>query len=517
MNGRRPRLNRYARVANQLQHSLLNAGRFQWVDTTTIHPTGYTYTAADLFCGCGGMSLGFKQANFSVAFGVEIDPGACATFRYNFPEALLWEIRIEYLSAEEVLQALRGRLIHVLCAGFPCPGFSIAGLKNPKDPRNYLYREVVRFTKALRPWFIALENVPRLATLENYLPAIHKAFDDIGYTVSSLILESAAYGVPQIRPRTIIIGNRFNIKNPYPKPILTEKEYVPIEAAIDDLKHVPRNPKFNHEWTRHSKSMEERISRVPPGGSLYKSFYDAWKRQYRGVPAMTIKENHGGNHIHYELNRVLSAREMARLQSFPDNFIFNGTMKRALFQIGNAVPPLLAKHIALALRPSLDRLRAQLSEENSHLAKSYSVGTVRQCTAPNAKISFSQDVRERFYALKARVGKDIRGMWDVYIIDNDSKGLFYYPIAFMKFEDVMDERERLKTISTYKLVAVEVAYEELLDQDPENPRRTGSFRKREWFDVDFTRTLKPREITQAEKDLEKESRWLSGGPRPDIS
>jgi len=108
--------------------------------------------------------------------------------------------------------------------------------------------------------------------------------------------------------------------------------------------------------------MEGRIAQVPPGGSLYKSYYDAWKRQYRGVPCMTIKENHGGTHVHYELNRVLSAREMARLQTFPDSFIFWGTMKRAYFQIGNAVPPVLGRHIALALRPSLDRLAKEHSE-----------------------------------------------------------------------------------------------------------------------------------------------------------
>jgi DNA (cytosine-5)-methyltransferase 1 len=513
MKCRTPNITRYAKIARTLERSLLNAGRVQWVETAKIDPSSHTYTAADLFCGCGGISLGFKQANFSLLFGVEIDPGACASFRYNFPEAILWEMQIEQLSVDEIIQVLGDRQIQVLCAGFPCPGFSIAGLKDPKDPRNYLYKEVVRITKTLQPWFIALENVPRLVTLGNYLLAIYNAFNDIGYTISALILESASYGVPQIRPRTIFIGNRFGMQNPYPRPILNENEYVAIETAIDDLKCIPRTPKINHEWTKHSELMEKRISEVLPGGSLYKSFYDAWKRQYRGVPSMTIKENHGGNHIHYELNRVLSAREMARLQSFPDEFIFNGTMKRVLFQIGNAVPPLLAKHIALSLRPSLDALRVKLATGKPTSARGSELNVATSRGGFKTIVSYSHDTKMRFSALKSRVGKDLRGMWDVYVIE-DRKSLLYYPIAFMELEEILAERERLARIGGYKLVSVEVAYEELLDRDPENQRRTGCFRKGEWFDTNFTPQRKPKEITRVERFLEKESRWLSGGPRP---
>jgi DNA (cytosine-5)-methyltransferase 1 len=105
----------------------------------------------------------------------------------------------------------------------------------------------------------------------------------------------------------------------------------------------------------------ERIAKVPPGGSLYETFFDAFKRQYPGLPSMTIKENHGGTHIHPHLNRVISAREMARLQTFPDDFIFEGTMKKAMWQIGNAVPPRLAQVIGFALIPYLNEI-AEASE-----------------------------------------------------------------------------------------------------------------------------------------------------------
>lgn len=359
---RTPNIRRYTKIAKKLRQSLINAGRIEWVHTDKVDSSGRTYNTIDLFCGCGGITLGFRQANFVPLFGIDSDPGACATFSHNFPEATCACGRIENLNVDTIKHIIRNRQVHVLCAGFPCPGFSIAGVKDPNDPRNYLYKEVVRIAEGLRPWFIMLENVPRLTTLGNYLLAIHNAFSDIGYSLSVLILESAKYGVPQIRPRTIFIGNRFGLKNSYPKPMLSASEYISIEAAIDDLKYVPRDPTINHEWTRHTVKMIERISKVPPGGSLYSSYLDAWKRQYLGVPAMTIKENHGGTHIHHDLNRVLSAREMARLQSFPDSFIFRGTMKRVYFQVGNAVPPRLANHIALALRPSLDKLAGEIEE-----------------------------------------------------------------------------------------------------------------------------------------------------------
>ena len=139
--------------------------------------------------------------------------------------------------------------------------------------------------------------------------------------------------------------------NEYPAQIIKNREdFLPIESAISDLMDVDRDPATNHEWTAHRKEYEDRISKVPPGGSLYATYRDAFKRQYLGVPSMAIKENHGGTHIHPILNRVISAREMARLQSFPDSYIFSGRMKRVMWQVGNAVPVLLAKHIALAAK-----------------------------------------------------------------------------------------------------------------------------------------------------------------------
>jgi DNA (cytosine-5)-methyltransferase 1 len=361
--GRTPNIRRNTRMARELEDAPFNVGRVEWVDSRSVKTEGRTYRMADLFAGCGGLSLGFEMANFMSEFAVEVDRGAALTYRHNFPHTTVINSRVENVSTKTVHALTSGRPLDVLCAGFPCPGFSIAGRKNADDPRNILYKQVVRIASLTRPGFVVMENVPRFVNVGTYLSDVLEAFERMEYSMSAHILESAKYGVPQFRPRTILIGNRLGLKNPYPKPLLDESSYVPIEKAIGDLKGVPWNPLINHEWTKHTSAMEDRIKKVPPGGSLYPSFLDAWKRQYVGVPSMTIKENHGGNHIHYELNRVLSAREMARLQSFPDSFVFWGTLKRALFQIGNAVPPLLGKHVALAVRTALDRVAVEVPQE----------------------------------------------------------------------------------------------------------------------------------------------------------
>lgn len=358
---RKPQISRYSKIQKILLNDLFNKGWF-FVDTQQVIENNPVFNSVDLFSGCGGLTLGFEQANYRPLLGVELDPDAAASYKHNFPNAYVWASRIEALSDEQIRNIIGESIVHVLLAGFPCQGFSVAGQRNPKDERNVLFREVIRLATVVKPWFVICENVPGLVTISKgkVFQAIREEFAENGYpNMSALVLEAAEYGVPQFRPRTIFVANRFGLLNPYPRPLLSPDRYMPIESAIEDLKKLPRDPSTNHDWTYHSPEMEKRISEVEPGGSLYDSYTDAWKRQYKGVPSMTIKENHGGTHIHYELNRTLSAREMARLQSFPDTFHFKGKMKRVMFQVGNAVPPLLAYHIALALRPTLNGLLNQ--------------------------------------------------------------------------------------------------------------------------------------------------------------
>jgi len=182
-------------------------------------------------------------------------------------------------------------------------------------------------------------------------------YKDIGYEMNVTTLCAADYYTPQKRERVIFIGNRIGAKNYHPKPMLTANEYVTTGQAIADLMNHPEDEAFNHVPTKHKPEMAKRMLELEEGQSLYKGYSDAWKKCPWDEASCTIKENHGGVNIHPKLPRVLTAREMARLQSFPDDFIFEGKKNKQLVQIGNAVPPLLGKAIGLAVRFSNNDLK----------------------------------------------------------------------------------------------------------------------------------------------------------------
>lgn len=353
MVGAKNAISRYSKLKDVFDSDLLNNNWLE-VCTRSIAASG-EHIFIDLFSGAGGLSLGFCQAGFNKVASIEVNRYASETIRHNFPNSTHFEKPIEDLSREDLLQIIGNKTVDVVCGGPPCNGFSVAGSRRIDDPRNKLFLEFARVVEIVKPKYVLMENVPGILTMQGgaVYRAILDRFAEIGYPDMSVrILEAAEFGVPQLRTRAIFVGNRFGRANPYPKPILTRAQYASIEI-IDDLKDLPRNEETNHEWTAHSKEYEKRIAQVLPGGSLYDTYRDAFKRQYRGVPSMAIKENHGGTHIHYEKNRVLSAREMARLQTFPDNFYFCGGMKKAYWQIGNAVPCELARHLALAIESGL--------------------------------------------------------------------------------------------------------------------------------------------------------------------
>lgn len=359
---KKAKLGRYERLQRELE--LKNQDPYKiFVEVESPPTPASIYTFVDLFGGAGGMTQGLIQAGFQPIASVELNPIASATHRRNFPNCHHFCGDIAQFEPKQWLNEIGSPEIHLIVGGPPCQGFSVAGKRNPNDERNHLFHEFVRVVSEIKPWYIVMENVPGILTIQkgNFKKAICEEFNAIGYpNVSIAILESAAYGVPQIRPRAIFIANRFGMHNPYPKEQLLPDKYKPIESAISDLPAYIPIPKINHEWTRHSPEYMKRIAKVPPGGSLYETYIDAFKRQYSGLPSMTIKENHGGTHIHPYLNRVISAREMARLQSFPDTFIFEGSMKKAMWQIGNAVPPLLAECIGYALIPYLNALQSKM-------------------------------------------------------------------------------------------------------------------------------------------------------------
>lgn len=352
------KLGRYERIKRKLEEGIDPYKIYVDIEENYLSTQGCNFV--DLFSGAGGLTQGLSQAGLYPIASVEVNEIASATHRRNFPKCRHFCGDIAQFVPAAWLSAIGSPEIHLVTGGPPCQGFSVAGKRDPDDPRNALFRQFVRVVSEIRPLYVVMENVPGILTMQNgqVREAIVEAFSEIGYPNMSVgVLEAADYGVPQFRARAIFVANRVGLPNPYPKAQLTPDKYRPIESAIGDLPAYTPKPEINHEWTRHSAAFMERIAKVPPGGSLYETFFDAFKRQYPGLPSMTVKENHGGTHIHPHLNRVISAREMARLQTFPDTFIFEGRMKKVMWQVGNAVPPRLAECIGLALLPFLSRAK----------------------------------------------------------------------------------------------------------------------------------------------------------------
>ena len=326
------------------------------------NPGKSSRTFVDLFCGAGGLSKGLELSGLEGICGLDWFNEACMTYNRNFDHPFVnGDIKLPEKKAEfydTVRRQLNGRHLDIVAGGFPCQGFSLAGNRIVDDPRNSLYLELIEVVKVLQPDFVICENVKGLRSMLNGLVE-KKIIDDfraIGYEMNVMTLCAADYYTPQKRERVIFIGNKLGLKNYHPKPILSPKDYITTGQAIADLMDHPVDPAFNHVPTIHRPDMAKRIMETPEGASLYKGYSDAWKKCPWNEPSCTVKENHGGVNLHPKLPRVLTAREMARLQSFPDDFIFEGRKNKQLVQIGNAVPPLLGKAIGLAVRFSMGDL-----------------------------------------------------------------------------------------------------------------------------------------------------------------
>lgn len=336
----------------------------EWVDISkwweSVPPSEMTFV--DLFCGCGGLSKGLEMAGLEGICGLDFFKEACMTYEHNFNHPFInGDIKLaenKQAFYETVKRQLNGRRLNVVAGGFPCQGFSMAGNRIVDDPRNSLYKELLEIVSKLQPEFVICENVKGLRSMLNGAveAKIIEDFRKAGYEMRVALLCAADYFTPQKRERVIFIGNRIGHSNFHPKPILKPGEYVTTGEAIGDLINHPVDAAFNHVPTKHRPDMEQRMMDLEEGKSLYKGYSDAWKKCPWDEASCTIKENHGGVNIHPKLPRVLTAREMARLQSFPDDFIFMGTKNKQLVQIGNAVPPLLGKAIGLAVRYSFGEL-----------------------------------------------------------------------------------------------------------------------------------------------------------------
>lgn len=365
------------------------------------------YNTIDLFSGAGGITEGFRKAGFHCLCATDIDEEARHTFTYNHPKIPFLLKDIRQLDPEELLSAAGipdGEQVDVITGGPPCQGFSLAGQRLSDDPRNQLFREYIRIAEKIQPKVIFFENVNGILSMQkgHVLQAILDEFEKIGYHCQYILANAADYGVPQARPRFVLIGTRgFDKKISFPAPTHGKSEnqltmfpsrlhpFVTVREAFEGLPQVDqgegeeevfREPAavgeyqaerigerrpgtiYNHRATRHSRQIQERYSMIPQGCSnsvlppeIRTKKQNAFKLSL-DAPARTVTCNFRTDLIHPVMNRGLTVREAARLQSFDDDYRFFGNLTRkAKFltqddQVGNAVPPLLAYAFADHIR-----------------------------------------------------------------------------------------------------------------------------------------------------------------------
>ncbi len=355
------------------------------------------YICVDLFSGAGGLSRGFYDAGYNVVLGVDFDEAALQTFKANHgnSEAMKLDLFnhdninniVEYLSSNNLK-------VDVLVGGPPCQGFSIAGPRDMNDKRNFLYLAMVKLANILKPQAVVLENVPGMIQTNNGIGAkrVVEDFANIGYRMIPKLLYAPDYGVPQIRKRVFFVGLRDDsVDFEFPDPILDSSEYITCEDAIGDLpslqtesgeiiygdqiQEYPVSPqtKYQEEMRINSSNIYNHIGSIPiektkkmislvPEGKNYKSlpeeyrglykYHEALTRYHSKKPSLTINTGHR-SHFHYKYNRIPTVRESARLQSFPDDFIFFGNKSQQYKQVGNAVPPRLGYALAIQLKKYL--------------------------------------------------------------------------------------------------------------------------------------------------------------------
>ena len=349
-------------------------------------------TVIDLFAGVGGLSLGFEMEGFDILLANEFDQSIATAYRENHKSTNVVVGDITSLDLSKVFGEYVNK-IDVVIGGPPCQGFSQKGKrKTINDERNFLFKHYVEVVKFVKPKYFVMENVPNLLTAEKgfFLNEIKGLFKGYGYSIRYGVLNAADYGVPQNRRRAIIIGKYLATPPELPLPC---KQKVTIWDAISDLAYLEsgegefeqkyrNSPKsdyekkmrkgskilYNHLAIKHSALALERLSLIPPNAGkevlpkehITKSVYSGtWSRMKQNDVAVTITTRFdtpsSGKFTHPFLNRAITVREAARLQSFPDAFKFIGSKMSQMKQVGNAVPPLLARKIARVIMNDIKR------------------------------------------------------------------------------------------------------------------------------------------------------------------
>ena len=372
----------------------------------------------ELFGGCGGLGYGFHNNNFNIVCCNELEKQIGETYKYNYPKSnvIIGDITKNEIKTQ-IYKTFSEKKCHLIIGGPPCVAYSLSGKRDSRDPRGQLFKDYIETVTYLQPEICIMENVKGILNMlhdkdelnkEEQIQAnkhyelekikidlenknkhktitedekkelskikkeikiseknmsnirikvsekIKNTFDKIGYNVEYKLLNSANYGVPQLRERVIFIAIRKDIKVDITYPTEThckngsesKKKWVSVKDAIDDLKNKEQDENLSHIFTKHSTEFIEKIKNTQCGKSVNPKYSESNFKCIPDLPSNTVKENHGAVFVHYEKNRSMTPRELARLQSFPDTFIFKGTKASILKQLGNAVPCLLSEALA---------------------------------------------------------------------------------------------------------------------------------------------------------------------------
>jgi len=398
----------------------------------------------DLFAGCGGLSLGLQQAGFRIVAAVEKDVWASETYAHNHPDTELLSVGVETLTTEFLRRRFRGH-VDVIVGGPPCQGFSVSGKRQYGVflDKNRLIHEYIRAVDAVAPSMFLLENVRGFTSAsldgrERALGVLLGGLEGLGYHLYSAVLQAVDFGLPQYRSRLFVIGSREELSDsPFPAVTHAARSrgglapYLSIMDAISDLPIIhagegtdgsqpytkkPNNEfqalmrrgstlVFNHQAMKHTQRLVDRFADIKPGGSAYKLgsegdtapvtvYKSNNQRLVPSLPSLCITANFQSNYVHPVLHRNLTAREAARLQTFPDSFVFKGRrtlMSSTLLaaegrheenhlsqynQIGNAVPPLLARVLGERL------LEVRSERRPTGTARLHPARPARQMTLP---------------------------------------------------------------------------------------------------------------------------------------
>lgn len=327
--------------------------------------------AVDLFAGAGGLGSGFRQAGFQIPVAFETNRNAAQSYRANNPGTAVLEESVTTLSADRILEIVPtlGTVAAVL-AGAPCQGYSAAGSRQPGDPRNHLYKHVSRIAKELAAQLVVIENVPGVQQVNGvgFLPSMLASLRRRGYSARAYLVKASAFGIPQNRKRYFILARRSDLGSAPPEPAETHRphgtprslselpetpplrsflkglpEFGPGVEAERTVQHDGREL-LNASTMNHTSKVVEKIRRIDPGSGPISY------RRLEETEARTLVAGHRALPVHPWLHRTISVREAARIQGFPDDYLFCGPRYEQPIQVANAVPPPVAKAIGAHLR-----------------------------------------------------------------------------------------------------------------------------------------------------------------------